>query len=868
MTQPHKSTIKRKVMTAIMLASFAALLVTVAAFMVYDLVTFRQTMVQNLDTQARIIAENSTAALAFKNENDAVNVLTSLRNEPHIIAAAIYDAQGKLFVKYPAQIAAADLPAAPQNRSYQFGKSHLTIFQPIVQSGAPLGTLFLRSDLTALSQRLQLYAAISLLIMLGSLLVAFWLSNTLQRRISNPVIALAETARKISEQRNYSFRAIKTSDDELGDLTEEFNSMLNQIQTSHSALSKSEEQLRIVADHASVYLCQFDRECRFKFANRAYAERYHLEPLQLIGKHLPEVLGTAAYELIRPYIDEAFTGKKVEFEMEVPYATLGLRWVHVVFVPERNLEGEIVGVVAVINDVTERKRAEQASRQLAAIVESSADAIISKDVNGIITSWNHGAEQLFGYKAQEVVGRPILILIPEDHQDEEPHILERVRRGERIEHYETIRQRKDGKLIEISLTVSPIRNGAGKVVGASKIARDISQQKQFERELERAHKEAVAASRAKDDFLAALSHELRTPLNPVLLVASDAAENPKLPPEIRADFDMIRRNVELEARLIDDMLDLTRITRGKLSLEKRPLDVRAVLQDAIAILQADVVKKKISLTFDFRAAQHMISGDAVRLQQIFWNVLKNAVKFTPEGGKITIETRTLAESGNIAVEITDTGIGLTADEISHIFEAFSQGDHAAATGAHRFGGLGLGLAISRMLVELHSGTIRAASVGRDQGATFTIEFQCLQAGEQKKNSAPAEQPAADSQTAPKKKSGKRILLVEDHEPTRTALAHLLTRRDYKVMTANSAAEALALARRESFDLVVSDIGLPDGDGYTLMRELRDDFGLQGIALTGYGTDQDVARGQTAGFIAHLTKPVHMESLEKALHEAD
>jgi CheY-like chemotaxis protein len=264
----------------------------------------------------------------------------------------------------------------------------------------------------------------------------------------------------------------------------------------------------------------------------------------------------------------------------------------------------------------------------------------------------------------------------------------------------------------------------------------------------------------------------------------------------------------------------------------------------------------------------MISGDAVRLQQIFWNVLKNAVKFTPDGGRITIETCTLAENGNITVKMTDTGIGMTPAEISHIFEAFSQGDHAAASGAHRFGGLGLGLTISRMLVDLHSGVIRAASAGRDQGAVFTIELPCLQAAEQKKNSTPAEQTATEgSQTAPDKKSGKRILLVEDHEPTRTALAHLLTRRNHKVMAASSVAEARALAGRENFDLVVSDIGLPDGDGYALMAELRENFGLKGIALSGYGMEQDVTRGQDAGFVAHLTKPVHMESLEKALDAA-
>ena len=741
----RKSSIKRKVTTVIMRASIAVLLVTVAAFMIYDLVTFRQTMVQNLVTQARTIADNSTAALVFKNENDAANVLSSLRTDPHIIAAAIYDAQGKLFVKYPASIPDADLPAAPQSRGYQFGKSHLTLFQPVVQSGKQLGTLFLRSDLTALSQRFQLYGAISLLIMAGSLLVAFFLSNVLQRRISNPIIALTETTQKISQQHNYSLRAPKLSDDELGLLTESFNNMLERIQASDSALRASEEQLRIVADHASVFLCQFDRDHRYKFVNRAYAERYGFEPPQLIGKRLSEVLGMAAYELIQPRIYAAFAGQKVEFEMELPYATLGSRWVHVVFMPERNLDGQVVGIVAVINDINLRKREEQ--------------------------------------------------------------------------------------------------------------------------ELERARYEALNASRAKDDFLAALSHELRTPLNPVLLVASDAANNLQLPAGTRADFEMIRRNVELEARLIDDLLDLTRISRGKLSLEKRPLDVRAVLQDAIAIVQSDAKIKQIGLTLDFGADKYMVLGDAVRLQQIFWNVLKNAVKFTPEGGKITIETRTLAESGNIAVKIIDTGIGLTIGEITHIFNAFSQGDHAGTSGSHRFGGLGLGLAISRMLVELHSGVIHAASAGHDQGATFTVELPFVQVEEWNNNSAPLERPATNnSQTVLKNKSGRRILLVEDHEPTRTALARLLTRRDYKIVAANSVAEARTLARRDKFDLVVSDIGLPDGNGYTLMSELRDDFGLKGIALTGYGMEQDMLRGQNAGFVAHLIKPVRMESLEKALNE--
>jgi signal transduction histidine kinase len=386
-------------------------------------------------------------------------------------------------------------------------------------------------------------------------------------------------------------------------------------------------------------------------------------------------------------------------------------------------------------------------------------------------------------------------------------------------------------------------------------------------ELTRANKEAMAASRAKDDFLAALSHELRTPLNPVLLLASDSAENPELPAEIRAQFATIRNNVELEARLIDDLLDITRITHGKLLINMEWVDVHAVLKEAIATVQSEFDQKQITLTLRLSKEQAVTKGDAVRLQQIFWNVLKNAVKFNSQGGKIMVETSIFAEGKKIAVKIIDTGIGLTGHEINRIFDAFSQGDHAGNEDSHRFGGLGLGLTISRMLVELHSGGIQVTSAGRGHGAAFVIELPLAQANKQNASSAPPDFSAKNgSPDGSKKKLGLRILLVEDHEPTRTALSHLLTRRDFKVMAATSVAEARALARQENFDLVVSDIGLPDGNGYTLMSELRKDFGLKGIALTGYGMEQDVLRGQNAGFVAHLTKPVRMESLEKALSE--
>jgi PAS domain S-box-containing protein len=745
MTRTSQASIKRKVTTVIMRASIAVLLVTVAAFMVYDMVTFRQTMVQNLQTEARTIADNCTGDLAFRNEKDAANDLASLQTSPHITAAAIYDAEGRLFAKYPATLSDDSLPASPAGGSYEFGQAHLTVLQPVVQSGKPLGTLYLQSDLAALTQRLQIYGVISLLITAGVLLIAFWLSLTLQQRITNPIIALAKTARDISRQRNFSVRAEKMSDDELGELTEAFNTMLDQLQSSHADLEKSRVQLQIVTDYASVFLCHVDRHQTFQFVNPAFAARFKLTPDQVTGRSIRDIVGARAYETLRPHIERAIAGERVEFELEVPYEALGPRWMHTIYMPERNRAGIVVGFVGVISEISARKRAEQ--------------------------------------------------------------------------------------------------------------------------ELERARDQAMAASRAKDYFLAALSHELRTPLNPVLLIASDAANDPRFPQEARADFAMIRRNVELEARLIDDLLDLTRIVSGKLLLEKRPLDVCAVLQDALSVVRLEAETKNIELTLDLGTERPVVLGDPLRLQQIFWNVLKNAVKFTPEGGRIAVEIRTLAAGGNVAIKIMDTGIGLTQGEITHIFDPFAQGDHAAGSGAHQFGGLGLGLAISRMLVKLHDGVIHAASAGRNQGSTFTIELPWI-AAEQINAPPPQPPPPRHHPTiALKRPPGRRILLVEDHEPTRAVLANLLTRRNYQVFTATSIAEALTLARQETFDLVLSDIGLPDGNGYALMAQLRDQFGLKGIALTGYGMEEDVSRAQNSGFIAHLTKPVHIEVLEKALNHS-
>ena len=383
-------------------------------------------------------------------------------------------------------------------------------------------------------------------------------------------------------------------------------------------------------------------------------------------------------------------------------------------------------------------------------------------------------------------------------------------------------------------------------------------------ELEQARDTAERANHAKDDFLAALSHELRTPLNPVLLLASEAAIDPKIPAAIRNDFEMIARNVELEAHLIDDLLDLTRITRGKLILDLHLLDFHSVLRDALAAIQTGLKDRILTLRLDLRASRCDIRADPVRLLQVLWNILKNAVKFTPDHGSIVITTRNPPGGDRIVIDIADTGIGMTLSEISTAFDAFAQGEHASRTSTQRFGGLGLGLAISRMLLELHAGTLRATSGGRGQGSTFVIELPLAEeATDAVSTSANVARIHAREGSAAAPPDAKSVLLVEDHEPTRTSLARLLHRRGYAVTSTGSLAEAKAAATEHAFDLLISDLGLPDGNGCELMAGHSQHFG-RSIALSGYGMESDIARSKNAGFGAHLVKPLTMQSLDRTI----
>ncbi|HEY1304137.1 MAG TPA: PAS domain S-box protein [Vicinamibacterales bacterium] len=546
--------------------------------------------------------------------------------------------------------------------------------------------------------------------------------------------------------------------------------------------------------------------------------------------------------------------------------------------PIRSDDGRTAGAIMVFRDITERRRSEDernqrdlAARQLAAIVESSDDAIVSKDLESTIRSWNRGAERIFGYTAAEMIGRSIRVIIPDDRWSEEDDVLRQIRRGEKVDHFETVRRRKDGSEVPVSLTISPIYSPDGVVIGASKIARDISERKQVEAERaqmllreQHARTEVERASHVKDDFLATLSHELRTPLNAVLGYAQ-LLTSAVLPAErIPHAYQAIQRNAQAQARLVESLLDLSRVLAGKLELSVEDITLSTPLEAAVDAVRPDAVRKGIVLDVSPRARALSVSGDPVRLQQVFWNLLTNAIKFTPSGGRVAV--RAIPDGPHARVEISDTGCGIEADLLPYVFDRFRQ---AKGEAARVSGGLGLGLALVREMVHAHGGTVSAQSEGEGRGSTFTVRLPLAQTATLGRSNVSE----TGRSTAVGGESHADVLIVDDERDAREMLSLILTTQGATVRSVASASEALDAMRHRRPDVVLADVGMPEEDGYSMMRRwraLERELGydrVPAVAVTAFATTKDRDRAVSAGFDWHVAKPIDLDELGRVLGTA-
>jgi PAS domain S-box-containing protein len=721
--------------------------------------------------------------------------------------------------------------------------------------------------------------------------------------------------------------------------------------------------------------------------------------------------------------------------------------------PIRKPDGTIIGASKIARDITERKRVETQRLQVASIVENSDDAIISKNLDGVILSWNQGAERLYGYTAEEVIGQPVTMLIPEGLPDEEPRILGQIRRGERVDHYETVRVRKDGTHVEVSLTVSPVKDADGRIIGASKIARDITARKSAEKQLreqseiieavnrvgqavageldqhklvqavtdaateitgahfgsffynvldergasymlytlsgvpreafehfpmpratdlfgptfrgegailiadvrkdprygknspyfgmpeghlpvvsylavpvisrsgevygglffgdpkegvfterasriveglaaqaavamdnarlydaaqraraeaeqvaeekERLYVDAQESSRLKDEFLATVSHELRTPLTAILGWAHMLRMGQFNDESALKAFETIERNARAQAQLIDDLLDVSRIITGKLRIDVRPIDPNSFIEAAIESVRPAAEAKGVRVQKIVDTGVVTVSGDPVRLQQVVWNLLSNAIKFTPRGGSVQVRLERI--NSHIEIGVSDSGAGIAQEFLPYVFDRFRQADQRTT---RRHGGLGLGLAIVRHLVELHGGTVRAESRGKGEGATFTVMLPVApvyQNAAQEGRVHPAARDTLPSYDCPDRLDGLKILVVDDEPDTRDLLKVGLGQCGAAVTVVGSASEALEAMSRAVPDLLISDIGMPEQDGYELIRRVRELPSAGGgkvpaIALTAYARVEDRMHALRAGYQMHVPKPVELAEL--------
>ncbi len=741
------------------------------------------------------------------------------------------------------------------------------------------------------------------------------------------------------------------------------------------------EYTKAILNTVSNPLVVLDSALRVQSANRAFYAAFGASREQTQGVPLRDLgdddwKASALWPSLRAILADDRDFEQIEITRGFP--ALGPRTV--LLDARRISRAGDAAIVVAFHDITERKHAESARARLAAIVESSDDAIISTDLQGSITTWNHGAERLFGFTAAEAIGQSVYMLIPEDRLDNERVLLTPICHNARVDPFETVRRRKDGTVLDVSLSVSPIADGRGQVVGASKTARDITGRKRAEaalQESERRFREMVDAlpvavyttdaegrlthfnpaavefagrtpelgrdqwcvtwklyrpdgtplppqeapmatalkearpirgtqgiaerpdgqrrwfepyptplfdaagrlsgainmllditerkraeeallesDRRKDEFLALLAHELRNPLAPIRTGLELIRLSGDTPQSVRRVRSMMERQIGQMVRLIDDLLDVSRIASGKIVLQRAPSSLVELVQNAIEAHRAAIAAAQIDLTVDLPRQPCVIDVDPTRFVQVLSNVLHNASKFTPAHGaiRLSVEIGGPAEAPQAAITVSDTGAGISPDLLPRVFELFVQAE-AVTERAH--GGLGIGLALARRLIEMHGGEIAAHSDGPGHGAVFVITMPLCEAASARQPQPPIDLPHVAG----------RAVIIDDNPDVASTMSMLVEQLGGSARTAHDAASGLAAVQDFQPDIVFLDIGMPGMDGYETCRRIRQQPSsrhLIVVAVTGWGRSQDKQRALDAGFDAHLTKPVDPAALASVL----
>jgi PAS domain S-box-containing protein len=632
------------------------------------------------------------------------------------------------------------------------------------------------------------------------------------------------------------------------------------------ALRTSEERLRAMFSQAAIGIGVANLDGTFHEANPRFCSMLGYPLDELKKRTFLQLTYADDREETAQQARQLLDGSIESYSVEKRYVRKsgGVFWSNTTVALMHHENGAPSQFIGIVEDITQRKEADAMRNRLSAVIESSDDAIITETLDGIITSWNPGAQRVFGYSAEEVLGMPITLLFPTDQADEEPVILERLRRGERLDHYTRARRRKDGALIDVSVSASPIKDYAGRTIGASKIARDITAQKRAEEALleqnrvlqreiasrERAEAALREIDERKDLFLATLAHELRNPLAPIRQAALLSDTPGATEAQKRWSHEVISRQVHHMSLLLDDLLDISRVTRGTLELRMEMTDLAAAVEAAVETARPAVDAKRHKLTVQLPAERVLFAADPLRLAQVLSNLLTNAAKYTDPGGSIAL--RASASEDAVTIAVADTGIGLEPNALSRVFTMFSQ---IKTTQDRSEGGLGIGLALSKGLLDLHGGSIEARSAGAGRGSEFIVRLprRTITAEKRVDQRAPSGHPV----------NGRRVLIADDNRDAADSLAMLLRLEGHEVKVVHDGKQALAGFHDLNPEVALLDIGMPELDGYEVARRVRQ--GTLGravtlVAVTGWGQESDKARALAAGFNHHFTKPVEPERI--------